>query len=103
MRGRLITYYELSILGAAKWILNLAFVMSAVILILACIDLAIPTIRWGYDWRSVIFSLFMLGLTFAIRRVAVRALSRLRCAAIYLKSTSRGPTSRGPTSSGQSL
>lgn len=67
-------YYELAILHASKWILTAVFFVSAFILILACIDMVTPVFSGAYDWRAIIWGVFMMMLSYAIRRMIVRRL-----------------------------
>lgn len=72
------SYYELAILHASKWILTAVLFVSAFILILACIDLMAPIFAGAYDWRTVMWGIFMMILSYTIRRMIVRRLTSIR-------------------------
>lgn len=70
------TIYRIGILHVGKLVVTANLVGSAVVFVLACIDLSFLDKRWGYDWQTVIAAVFMFALSIVVRGLIARALSR---------------------------
>ena len=69
--------YRLVILQAIKWSQTMVFLVSALIMLLALIDMGLVH-KWQYGWDAVIATVVFMGVSAAIRSLSVRAIERVR-------------------------